>query len=397
MVDLINEDILVGSKEISTSPLKPFDLSVINFLNEISKSIYADKKKNYNSEIKTFGFFCRKKNIERLKKIHLIENNNSVKMGLGLAFHVTPSNIPTNFAYSLVFGLLTGNSNVVKLPSQSFVEIDQICMIIKKVLRKFTKLKRYITIVRTKNNENFSIKLSMISDLRIIWGGNETVNSLKKISTNERCRDIYFPNRNSLCVINTDVLSKKNDKEIINVCRNFYNDTFLVDQNACSSPHLIYWVGKKNKKVVNVFWKTLEQIVLEKGYKSFFSGSYFKYNRLCNDIINSKNLENFQEYSNFYCINLKKNNFDLDQLVSKLGYFYQVEVDNLYDIFKNINTFTQTITYFGFKKDEIKNEFYKLNLKGVDRIVPIGQALSIELDWDGYELFSSMTRTTSIR
>ena len=55
MVDLINEHILVGSKEISTSPLKPFDLSVINFLNEISKSIYADKKKNYNSEIKTFG------------------------------------------------------------------------------------------------------------------------------------------------------------------------------------------------------------------------------------------------------------------------------------------------------------------------------------------------------
>ena len=42
------------------------------------------------------------------------------------------------------------------------------------------------------------------------------------------------------------------------------------------------------------------------------------------------------------------------------------------------------------QKDEIKNEFYKLNLKGVDRIVPIGQALSIELDWDGYELFSSM-------
>ena len=148
MVDLINEHILVGSNFNFT--LKPFDLSVINFLNEISKSIYADKKKNYNSEIKTFGFFCRKKNIERLKKIHLIENNNSVKMGLGLAFHVTPSNIPTNFAYSLVFGLLTGNSNVVKLPSQSFVEIDQICMIIKKVLRKFTKLKRYITIVRTK-------------------------------------------------------------------------------------------------------------------------------------------------------------------------------------------------------------------------------------------------------
>jgi len=46
MVDLINEDILVGSKEISTSPLKPFDLSIIKFLNEIYKFINEDKKKN---------------------------------------------------------------------------------------------------------------------------------------------------------------------------------------------------------------------------------------------------------------------------------------------------------------------------------------------------------------
>lgn len=397
MIRLSNEKILVGSKEISTSPFKPFDLNVINFLNEISKNIISDNKKNYSSEIKTFGFFCRKKNIEKLQKIHFTEKSDTIRTGLGLALHVTPSNIPTNFAYSLVFGLLTGNSNVVKLPTQSFLEIDQICMIIEKVLRKFNKLRKYITILKTENNENFSKKLSIMSDLRIVWGGNETVNSLKKISTNERCRDIYFPNRNSLCVINTDFLSKMNDKDIINVCKNFYNDTFLVDQNACSSPHLIYWVGKKNKKAVNIFWKTLEKIILKKGYKSFFSGSYFKYNRLCNDIINSKNFKNFKEYTEFYCINLKENSFDLDQLVSKLGYFYQVEVNKLSDIFNNINIFTQTITYFGFKKDKIKNEFYKLNLKGIDRIVPIGQALSIELDWDGYELFSSMTRTIRIR
>ena len=62
MVDLINEHILVGSKEISTSPLKPFDLSVINFLNEISKSIYADnKKKIIIVKLKLLVFFAEKK------------------------------------------------------------------------------------------------------------------------------------------------------------------------------------------------------------------------------------------------------------------------------------------------------------------------------------------------
>ena len=71
--------------------------------------------------------------------------------------------------------------------------------------------------------------------------------------------EIYISQRNSFCVINLDELSKKKEYEIINICRRFYNDTFLVDQNACSSPHLIYWIGKKNKKKKNIFWKSLRK------------------------------------------------------------------------------------------------------------------------------------------
>ena len=52
-----------------------------------------------------------------------MEQNLNNKLGLGLAFHITPSNIPTNFAYSLIFGLLSGNSNVVKVPSRNFTQI----------------------------------------------------------------------------------------------------------------------------------------------------------------------------------------------------------------------------------------------------------------------------------
>ena len=66
-------------------------------------------------------------------------------------------------------------------------------------------------------------------------------------------------------------------------------------------------------------------------------------------------------------------------------------------LFKNVDSFTQTMTYYGFEKDVIKKNYEKYCLKGIDRIVPIGQALSIEFNWDGYELFNSMTRTISLR
>ena len=240
-----------------------------------------------------------------------------------------------------------------KAPSQNFYEIEQLCFIFNKVLKKFPKIKKLILIVKTENSEGFSKKISEISDLRVIWGGNQTINKLKDIKTSERCRDLHFPNRNSFCVLNLNEISKKNNKEIIKICNEFYNDTFLVDQNACSSPHLIYWVGKKNKKQLIFFGNLLKKLLQKKIYK-FFSGSYYKYNKLCNEIINFDNFDNFDNYKNFYCINLKRNIFNINDLISKLGYFYQIQVNNINEVFKNVDSFTQTMTYYGFEKDVIK-------------------------------------------
>ena len=41
-------------------------------------------------------------------------------------------------------------------------------------------------------------------------------------------------------------------------------------------------------------------------------------------------------------------------------------------------------------KDIIENKF------GIDRIVPIGQALDISMIWDGYDLTSSLTRAIEL-
>ena len=78
---------------------------------------------------------------------------------MGLLFHITPSNIPTNFAYSLIFGLLSGNKNIIKVPSKIFPQVDIICSAINKALKKFNSLKNFIKIVRYSDNENFTKKI----------------------------------------------------------------------------------------------------------------------------------------------------------------------------------------------------------------------------------------------
>ena len=61
-----------------------------------------------------FGFFCRRANLEALAREY--EGAVSDRLGRGISFHIAPSNVPVNFAYSLAAGLLAGNACVVKAP-----------------------------------------------------------------------------------------------------------------------------------------------------------------------------------------------------------------------------------------------------------------------------------------
>ena len=52
----------------------------------------------------------------------------------------------------------------------------------------------------------------------------------------------------------------------------------------------------------------------------------------------------------------------------------------------------QTLTYFGLNKLSLKDFVIDNKLNGIDRIVPIGQALDISLTWDGFGVIESLSR-----
>ena len=76
----------------------------------------------------------------------------------------------------------------------------------------------------------------------------------------------------------------------------------------------------------------------------------------------------------------------------KFGYFYEYQAKSLEEIEKIIDKDTQTLSYFGINKINLLDLIMKKKLNGVDRIVPIGQTLNIDMFWDGYDLNSSLTR-----
>ena len=134
---------LSGNKNFSTNVLKPFSFLAVEFLNDFSNELRKQKKIFSYPDLVYLMFWCRKKKIENLAKNY---ENNELRLGRGLIFHICPSNVPTNFIYSFFFGLLSGNSNIVKLPKKNFKERN----IILSILRLLFNRKKYVNLKKIK-------------------------------------------------------------------------------------------------------------------------------------------------------------------------------------------------------------------------------------------------------
>ena len=109
---------LCGGDWQSARPLAPFDGGVMAFLSDLGAALIADREARAYPDVVAFGFFCRRANLEALAREY--EGAVSDRLGRGLSFHIAPSNVPVNFAYSLAAGLLAGNACVVKALQPGF-------------------------------------------------------------------------------------------------------------------------------------------------------------------------------------------------------------------------------------------------------------------------------------
>ena len=185
LINLTNE-YLDMEKLKKLNSLEIFSTVTCSWLSDLSRFLLKDPKTKKYPDVATFAFFCRKANLSKLKANHY--NPNEIRIGKGIAFHIAPSNVPVNFAYTLISGLLAGNINIVKIPSKYFEQIDIIINAINKTLEnpEFEEVKKRVFVIKyDTHSENTSI-ISKICDLRIIWGGNETVSNIKNIISNPK-------------------------------------------------------------------------------------------------------------------------------------------------------------------------------------------------------------------
>ncbi|ONI44743.1 hypothetical protein AN641_06110 [Candidatus Epulonipiscioides gigas] len=378
---------------ITLPALKPFDIKVCEFLGAVSDILIKDKECKKYPDIITFAFFCRKKNIEFIKKSYA--EHIKLRLGQGLCFHIAPSNVPINFAYSLISAFLAGNASVVKVSSKEFAQTDLIIRALEKVSeqQEFKYLLDYLTIIKY-NSENIEATkyLSKICDVRIIWGGDNTIKTIRQCALSPRAFDITFADRYSLAVFEASAILNLENYE------NFYNDTYLYDQNACTAPHLIYWLGDSETVALakQNFWSEFHKYVISK-YHLEPVLVIDKYMNICTTAIELNNISVAPTEDNFIIrINLSKLDKNIEKYHSLGGSFLEYSSNSLTDLIPIITKKYQTISYIGNIAPELSNILIENGVKGIDRIVPIGKTTDFSFTWDGTDLILGLSRIIAI-
>lgn len=392
--ELETDDItlLAGSSSLNICPIKPYHDHICSFLNDLSQKLMKYKM---HPDIITFAFWCRKANIYKLKNSYV---DNKIRIGRGLVFHITPSNVPINFAFSYVFGLISGNSNIVRVPSKEYSQIDIICSSLKELFnnKEYEDIYRRTMIVRYEHNDEITKFFSKMCHARVIWGGDATVNSIRQYKIPERSTEVVFGDRYSIAVLNADEIANITDTELSQLAENFYNDTYLMDQNACSSPHLIIWQGDSKETGKDKFWKAVYKA--SQKYELQAIHAVDKYTDLCMRTINNIfDINDVVRYDNLiYRVELRVLPSNIDQLRGKHGLFYEYDCDDLNNITHIINEKYQTLSYFGVDNQKLAEYITENHLLGIDRIVPVGKTLDINVIWDGYDIIGHLSRIIDV-
>ena len=208
---------LTGSAKLAAQlpdvPAKqPFDESMADFLNDVSRKLMGNHASKTYSDIVTFAFWIRKASVLGLKE-RFEKRDDAYHLGRGVAFHIAPSNVPVNFAYSMAAGLLTGNANVVRVPGRDFPQVDIISEALNGVLEQHEEMRPYIQLVRYDRDKDINELFSSIADVRIVWGGDRTIAELRKSPMPPRSGEITFADRYSLAVIDSESYLNIEDKE----------------------------------------------------------------------------------------------------------------------------------------------------------------------------------------
>ena len=385
--------LLAGVLQPERVPSPVFSPETRAFLAAISAEIGASKLHSI-PEIAAFGFWCRKAHLESLAQRHA---SPFPRLGRGLAFHITPSNVPTMFAYSYTIGLLAGNANIVRLSERGGEISALLCACIGRVLERpeFEAIKRRTSFISYGRDDALTAAYTASCDARIIWGGDETIRRIRALPLPPHAVELVFPDRWSFALFSQAAFSQVDDETLTVWAHRFYNDTYLMDQNACSSPHLVVWENDGGDFAVRLRWWEKVAAEAQAAYRFGAYQAARKYEQLCLAAMTLPEEISVTQYAGnlLYVARLVTiPPHTVETLRGTFGFFFETEIRNKEELLPLLSYKVQTLCAEGYERETLAQFFAQRRAAGIDRIVALGQTMEMGTMWDGKDLIAELSR-----
>lgn len=355
------------------------DERVVAFLGRFARRLLAQGRRY--PELASLGFFLRQAEIERQ-----LSRLDGLRVPRGLVFHVPPANVDTVFVYSWALSALAGNANVVRISPRAGGAARAILDALNAADPDpvLARTQRMITYDR---DDTVTAALSAAADLRVLWGGDASVRALRKFPLAPHARDLTFPDRSSFAIVSVAGWRRASEAARRAAMEGFFTDAYWFDQAACSSPRGVFWVGEDD--VSAEFRALLVTVAKEQGHVTEPAMAVQK---------------RVATYGAAADGRVERISFDSDAVTSLesselvrewlgAGVFTHSRVPSLDALIPKVSRKDQTVTHFGFEREELLDFARKT---GVDRVVPFGSALKFSPVWDGYDLLAEFTKLVTV-
>ena len=363
----------------------PFAPELIDFCHALSRALFADPRARRHPELVPLAAFLRRASATALaREFAAGAVDGVVQVPRGLAFHVPPSSVDTMFVYSLAVSLLVGNRNVVRLSQRRSETTEVLVDALNAVAAEHPQVGDSLAVVSYGHELEPSAVLSRAADVRVIWGGDATIETIRSLPLAPHATELLFGDRFSLAAL--DAATPEDD-----LARRLFNDAYWFDQMGCSSPRLVVGVGAGARERLAALFDELRAEIDRRGYALELGAALAK-RAYAYGALADRPVRDYRELGNELTVIELETLDGFDRTHPGAGLFYAIALDALDELAGHVVRKDQTMTVSGFDDDTLARFVRAVNGRGIDRIVPFGEALAFGRFWDGYDLLAELTR-----
>ncbi|GAA3234760.1 acyl-CoA reductase [Dactylosporangium siamense] len=414
------------------------DERVREFLIAFSRRLLKPDLARRHPELGSLGFFLRKGELARAVERLGDGVAGQRRAPRGLVLHFPPANVDTIFVYSWALSALAGNHNIVRVSARAAGAAQAVLEALNDVLAEahpaIAQTQRMITYDR---DDALTGALIGACDLRVLWGGDQSVTELRGHPIRPLARDLAFPDRSSFAAIRVAGWQASTREQRRAAVDGFANDLYWFDQAACSSPRDLFWIapttvtaaaptadevtadaptadgvtadagaadtGAADARSADAvttaraeFDELLAEVVARRGWgvdPAMAVEKHVATYGLAASGAATKVRFNGNAVANVSLAGLG----DVQRRWLGAGTICHLTVGSLAELAPAIQRKDQTLSHYGFTMSELDDFVTTLAGRGIDRIVPFGRALTFAGTWDGLDLLHEFTRIITIQ